>query len=117
MASDRKVMAGFKDEAEKSEAEHEAIQRMIGKTQEYMETQTKIQITVSALIQRLNRNLMGALRQLRKSRGSHTRITLGDYCMPDINHNFVVMAHTTVERMEEIARQLGLLQKWEEVEK
>lgn len=83
----------------------------------YIETLPKVQITRRALIQRLDRNLMQDLRQLRKSRGPHTRISLGDYHIPDVHHNFVVEPHTTDDRMEEIARELGLLQKWEEVAK
>jgi hypothetical protein len=117
MANAEKVRAGLKDEADKAGVEYEAIQDRIGETDEYPELLSKVQITRLALIQRLDRNLMQDLRQLRKSRSPHTRISLGDYHIPDVYRNFIVKPHTTDDRMEEIARQLGILQKWEKVEK
>ena len=107
----------MKDEAEKAKPEYEAGEETISTTSEKSEMLPRVQITLSELLQRLNRNIMNALRQLRKSRGTHTRISLGEYRILDINRGFLVEPHTAVSRMEKIARELGLLQTWEEVEK
>ena len=117
MPNAEKVRTGLKDEADKAGVEYEAIQNKIGETDEYPEMLSKVQITRCALIQRLDRNLTQDLRQLRKSRSPHTRISLGDYHIPNVHRNFIVKPRTTDDRMEEIARQLGILQKWENVEK
>lgn len=116
MPTTEKGTVGLK-EKQKRQKEYEAIEARFEEINGNKEKLSKVQITRLELMQRLDRNLIQGLRQLRKSRIPYTRISLGDYHIPDVHRNFVVEPRTTDDRMEEIARELGLLQKWEEVER
>ena len=76
-----------------------------------MET-TKVQITQSALIQRINRKLKPEWEQLKTARGQYDKPSLGRHYILDFNCNSIERTHVNPEKL---GRELGVIQPWEEV--
>jgi len=70
-------------------------------------------VSKNAVIARINRNLWHGGGVLEKSRGERVRISIGDYYVLNVNHNFIFRHHVNVEVL---ARELGVLEEWEQVE-
>ena len=71
-----------------------------------------MQIQMSALVRRINRRLIPESQQLRKTRGGHDSLDLGDYWIHDLSGNYP--ADTYVDP-EELGRELGCLRPSETV--
>jgi hypothetical protein len=69
-------------------------------------------ITMDALIKRINRRLAAKGEQLRRARGQRERAKLGDYYVLDVNRNFVTAQHVDPEN---VGRKMGALRKGETV--
>ena len=74
-----------------------------------MAKQSKVPVTMRALVQRINRNLAEKEMQLKKSRG-RLRSDVGEYYVLDINRNFIAKQHVDPE---DLGRRLGVLSDWE----
>jgi hypothetical protein len=70
------------------------------------------QISVSALVRRINRELTKRDERLKKSRGMRALIDLGEYWIHDIGRNFVAGKDIDPERL---GRELEVLRPWEKV--
>jgi hypothetical protein len=77
-----------------------------------MTKHSKTPVSMRAVIQRINRKLAPDLEGLKTTRGGRARLELGDYYVIDFNRNFILHKDVDPERM---ARELGVLQPWEEV--
>ncbi len=73
----------------------------------------KVKVTRRAAIQRINRKLKPDMEQLCAARGERAQLDLGDYYVVDFQRNAVMQMHVDVEAM---ARQLGVLKEWEQVD-
>ena len=74
----------------------------------------KAAVTRQAVIQRINRALKKEGRILRKNRRFND-ITLGDYFIVDIQSNSIARSGMDVD-VEELAREIGVLAKYEKLE-
>ena len=72
----------------------------------------KVPVTTRAVVQRINRKLKDKGQQLRATRGASARSHLGDYYVIDHERNFVIDQHAILKTW---ARDLGVLQPWEEL--
>ena len=70
-------------------------------------------ISEKAVVARINRRLRRDGQMLRKTRGELARRDLGDYWVHELSRNLAL--ETRVDP-EEMARELGVLDKYEEVE-
>ena len=69
-----------------------------------------MKITDRALIQRINRKLKQNDEQLRTARTARAESSIGHYFIVDVRRNVIVTHHLD---LEELGRQLGVLQPWE----
>jgi hypothetical protein len=76
---------------------------------------TRVPVSLEALIQRLIRQLIKGGKTIRSPRGRADRSTLGDYYLLDKDKNAVVEARLTPKRIVAMAREHGVLADWEEV--
>ena len=72
---------------------------------------TRVPVTTRAIIQRINRKLRREDKMLKKPRGAWT-YDLGDYYIVDIRRNLLDDVRVDPETL---ARELGVLQDYEEV--
>ena len=75
----------------------------------------KVSVTRRAVIQRLNRKLAENDQKLCKTRGAKACQDLGDYYILDVRLNCVMDPNHTDASIEKLARELGVLKKYEEV--
>ena len=68
------------------------------------------EVTIPALVQRINRVLRKEGEQLRKSRGLRFWSDLGDYYIVDLYRNFIVAGHVD---LESLGRELRVLRESE----
>jgi hypothetical protein len=73
---------------------------------------TKTPVSMRAVIQRINRKLSPRLEALKTTRGDRWRPELGDYYLLDLNRNCIIGKDVNPEKM---AREIGVLEPWEEV--
>jgi hypothetical protein len=80
-----------------------------------MTKQATIPISFRAMFGRLNRALAKKSRVVRapRGRGPHE----GAYFIIDTKLDRAVAANLSAERLEEMARELGAIERWEEVER
>jgi hypothetical protein len=76
-----------------------------------------VPVSLRAMMQRLNRKLEEEGKALKSPRGSAERSELGDHFVIDTRRNVVVAVKLTEEKLEAMARKLGVLAQWEEVER
>ena len=75
--------------------------------------QTRIgDMTIQALIARINRRLKPHGELLKVTRGERLRQNVGDFYVLDVNRNCIVQQHSDPERL---GRELGVLKDYEEV--
>jgi hypothetical protein len=77
----------------------------------------KITVTMKSLVARLNRNrrLIDQRREIRSPLGRMNRSELGDYFL--IERGAIVEVKLTPRQLEAMARQVGALKPWEEMER
>ena len=75
--------------------------------------QPKIEVSMRAVIQRINRRLARVGEHLHRYRGGQWYTDLGDYYIRDEYRNFLVQGHVEPEGL---ARELGVLRESEVVE-
>lgn len=75
----------------------------------------RVTLTVRALTQRLNRRLAKDDQAVRSPRGRASRSQWGDYFVVNTRGG-VVDAKLTPKKLEAMARALGVLAEWEELE-
>jgi hypothetical protein len=75
----------------------------------------RVEVSFVAMFQRLQRHLKKEHQMIRSPRGRAERDGLGDYYILDTYQNSVVDHKLTPKRIEEMARQRGVLAEWEEV--
>jgi DNA-directed RNA polymerase subunit RPC12/RpoP len=73
---------------------------------------TRIKITERALYQRLNRKLRQDGKQLRTARSEGVELDIGRYFIVDVNRNAITDQNVN---LEELGRELGAIQPWEEM--
>jgi len=73
----------------------------------------KVRISERALVQRINRKLAAQNEVLKKTRGAHAFLDLGDYYVLDARHRFVL--HKEVDPVA-LGKELGVLKGYETVE-
>lgn len=74
----------------------------------------KVPVTARALVQRINRALKKEHQQVRATRGTGNMwITLGDFYVVDIQGHFIDSHHVDIEKL---ARNLDVIEAWEELE-
>ena len=78
-----------------------------------MRTKLKLRVSKAALFARINRRLAQQDERLRVSRSERARQDLGDYYIVDVRRNFLVGGHIDPVQL---ARELGVLQGYEEAE-
>jgi hypothetical protein len=71
-------------------------------------------ISLRALIARINRKLAHEEQALKKLRSERWFNDLGNYYVVDLNRNAIMRTHVDPQ---ELGRDLGVLNKWESVEK
>jgi hypothetical protein len=69
-------------------------------------------VTVAAVLKRINRKLIKDLRQLRKNRRGPYAESLPEWLEIDLFRNAIIGG---TDDLEEFARELGVLAKWESV--
>jgi hypothetical protein len=81
----------------------------------------RAQVTLRALIQRLNRRLASKDREIRspRGRGGDTRVReeLGDYFIVNPRSDELIERHVKVKDLEKMARDLDAIRAWEEVQR
>jgi hypothetical protein len=70
------------------------------------------QITMEALVKRINRKLAHKREQLKKTRGADAWNDVGDYFVLDVERNLIVVTHLNPENL---GRELGVLKRTETV--
>lgn len=78
-----------------------------------MQPQPTTDVTMRALIQRINRRLAKDYEQLRKNSSGRWATDLGEYYIVNYFNNFLVQGHVDPEGL---GRELGVLRDWEDVE-
>lgn len=71
-----------------------------------------MQVSLGALIQRINRRLRKEDEVMKKSRSERVRLDLGDYYILDFNRNFIVAQYVDPEAF---GREIGALESYETV--
>lgn len=71
-----------------------------------------MQVSLSALMKRINRRLRANDEMLRTTRGERARLDLGDYYVHDFRRNLALDTHVDPERL---GRELGVLREHERV--
>jgi hypothetical protein len=71
-----------------------------------------MQVSLPALIKRINRRLRVDDEMLRTTRGERARLDLGDYYVHDFRRNFITEHHVNPE---DLGRELGVLSDNERV--
>jgi len=74
-------------------------------------------VTMRAMLQRLNRRLAKEHKMVKRPRGRGDNPHLGRFFVVDTSSKLVVDTKVSPKRLEEMARQLGCLAAWEEVER
>lgn len=72
----------------------------------------RVPVSERAILQRINRKLKSGWKQLKTGRGLLLERTIGRYYVIDIRRNCVTQQYVDVE---ELARELKVLQSWEEL--
>ena len=72
-------------------------------------------VSLRALTQRINRRLAENGTQLVKTRGVHAVQELGEYYIKNPSRNWIVETRLSLGRIEDLARKLGALAKYEEL--
>jgi hypothetical protein len=75
----------------------------------------RVPVTFNALLQRLIRRLIKDDRTIHSPKGRAERAELGSYYLVDLKKNVVVETKLTPAKLEAMARQLEVLEAWEEV--
>jgi hypothetical protein len=75
----------------------------------------KATVSFDAVLQRLSRRLARDNRAIRSPRGRAIRSSLGDRYIVDLNTYFVVDLKLTPRRIEAMAREMNVIEPWEEV--
>jgi hypothetical protein len=78
-----------------------------------MQEPTRVQVSLPALMARINRKLAPASEQLKAARGARARFDLGEYYVLDYARNFVMAFRVDPE---DFGRELGVLKDWEALE-
>lgn len=76
--------------------------------------QQKMPVTMRSVIQRINRKLAREGKFLKATRGARLRSSLGNYVVIERYRGMQGIGDTKVNP-EKLARELGVLQPWEEV--
>lgn len=76
-----------------------------------------LSVSVRALTQRLNRRLAQDDQAVRSPRGRASRSQWGDYFIVNKRTRGVVDYKLTPKKLEAMARELGVLAEWEELER
>ena len=76
-----------------------------------------VPVTTRAMLQRLDRRLRSKGKMLKSPRGWADRSALGDYFIVNLDSGKVADCKLTEEKLEAMARELGALRDWEEVER
>jgi hypothetical protein len=71
-----------------------------------------VPVSMRALVQRVNRQLAKKGEQLRAARGEGARQDVGDFFIISVAENILVRKEVN---LEELGRELGVLQPWESV--
>ena len=74
----------------------------------------KVPVSTRAIIQRINRKLAKDGDKLRKNRSQRWWPEMGDYYIVDEERNAFIRGHVD---LEDLGRELGVLEDWETVEK
>lgn len=77
----------------------------------------KMGVTLRAVTQRINRRLRHDGRMLRMRRGNPQTIDFrkGPWYLVDVDRNWIVREHLNLADVEDLARELRVLEEWEEV--
>ena len=75
-----------------------------------------VPITTRAMLQRLDRKLRREGKTLKSPRGWADRSALGDYFIVNLDSGKVADCKLTEAKLEAMARKLGALRAWEEVQ-
>jgi hypothetical protein len=78
----------------------------------------KMRVTERSLIARVNRKLAGKRQRLHKTKGRYNRTSsgMGVYYIVDEHRKEIVDAQMDAKRLANVARELGALAEWEEIE-
>jgi hypothetical protein len=77
-----------------------------------MANPTKVQMSLRAVLGRINRRLRQAGEHLYTNRADREQSTLGHYYIVNLRENRIARTHVDVEAL---AREMGLLKPWEEI--